>query len=76
MTTSPPNKLAQGEEAVTAAPRDETPGQRRCRDGSDLPGRPGQTGTLEGFCSSDQGRATKDELEGKPEVALGPVSPD
>lgn len=28
--------------------------------------------TLEG----SQGGATKDELEGKPEVALGPVSPD
>lgn len=57
---------------MTVAPREEAPGQWRCHDGSDLPARPGQMRTLEG----SQGRATKDELEGKPEVALGPVSPD
>ena len=70
--SSTPINWLQGEEAVTVALRDETPGQWRCRDGSDLPGRPGQMGTLEG----SQGGGIKDELEGKPVVALGPVSPD
>lgn len=70
--SSTPINWLQGEEAVTVAPRDETPGQWRCHDGSDLPARPRQTRTLEG----SQGGATKDELEGQPEVALGPVSPD
>lgn len=70
--SSTPINWLQGEEAVTVAPGDETPGQWRCCDGNDLPARPGQTRTLEG----SQGRAIKDDLEGKPEVALGPVSPD